>query len=152
MSALMVEEQPAEKSVAPHPAFKALLICDHTIREFGTGKVSLIGIFHRIRAQSFPAQHPRLAVYVMVTDAQGEYAVSLQLVRLRDLMTIGRGDARLRVSDRLEPAQWVFELAGLTFEEPGSYEFRVVANGQYLGSQPFRVELEKAPGPEGGAH
>jgi len=50
-----------------------MLICDNAIREEGTGKVSLIGIFEQVRSDTFPFGLFSLAVYVKVTDAQGDY-------------------------------------------------------------------------------
>jgi hypothetical protein len=36
--------------VRPHPHLNAMLLCNHTIREHGTGKISLIGGFENISA------------------------------------------------------------------------------------------------------
>ena len=70
-----------EDALLPHPAYSAMLICDMAIREEGTGKVSLIGIFENVSATVFPARHPLLCVYCKLTDAQGDYAFRLELVR-----------------------------------------------------------------------
>jgi hypothetical protein len=132
---------------APHPAFNAMLICDNAIREEGTGKVSLIGIFEKIRAGAFPVGHPSLSVYVKVTDAQGNYQLVLELVRVQDLTVIGRGEAAVSVETRLEAAEWIFNLSWLVFEKPGPYEFRLRANGRHVGSKTFEV-LDLGPGPK----
>ena len=63
----------------PHPSLNAMLLCDHTIREHGTGKVSLIGIFENISAARFPVVHRALSVYAKLVDAEGEYAIRLEL-------------------------------------------------------------------------
>jgi hypothetical protein len=44
-----------------------MLLCDLSIREEGSGKMSLIGIFESIRARSFPCKHGALSVYVKIT-------------------------------------------------------------------------------------
>jgi hypothetical protein len=122
-----------------------MLICDHAIREEGSGKISLIGIFEQINAASVPVPHPALSVYAKVTDAQGEYDLSLDLVRLEDLMVIGHGEAHATVADRLVPTELLFNLAWLLFERAGEYEFRLSANGRYVASKSFRVILWDQP-------
>ncbi len=70
----------------PHPTLNAMLLCDHTIREHGTGKVSLIGIFENISAARFPVVHRSLSVYAKLVDAEGEYTIRLELLRLDDIL------------------------------------------------------------------
>ena len=122
-----------------------MLICDQAIREEGTGKVSLIGIFEHINVPALPAAHAGFSVYVKVIDAQGEYDLSLDLVRLEDLMVIGHGEVRAVVADRLVPTEFLFNLGGLLFERAGDYEFRLSANGRHLAGKNFRVILLNQP-------
>jgi hypothetical protein len=88
---------------------QAMLIADHAIREAETNKVTLVGIFDRIFGQTFPLQwsHP-VAVYVRVTDAEGDYPIRLELVRLEDEQTIGRLEGRAVVGSRLQPHELIF--------------------------------------------
>jgi hypothetical protein len=127
------------EGVAPHPEFKAMLICDQALREEGSGKVSLIGIFENINASAIPFLHPSLAVYVQVTDAYGEYDLVLDLVRLDDMLVVGSGQGRALISDRLQPAEIVFHLQLLQFEKAGAYEFRLSSNKRFLARKSFRV-------------
>jgi hypothetical protein len=123
----------------PHPDLAAMLVCDQVIRDQLTGKASVIGIFDRIFAAAFPATHARLTVYVSVRDAEGDYRLRLDMVRIRDGMTVGRADAPITVGDRFSPAELVFELMGLRFDESGPYEFRLWANDRYVGLKSFSV-------------
>lgn len=128
----------------PHPTFNAMLICDNAIREEGTGKISLIGIFANIWSLEFPTAHPSLCVYLNVGDAQGSYRLRLELVRADDLRIIGRGEAEASAADRMRPAEMVLEMQGLVFERPGMYEFVIHANDRLLGRKSFQVlKLEK---------
>ncbi len=56
----------------PTPDLNAMLICDTVITDRDTGKNSVIGIFDRIVAGSFPVRHPSLTVYARIIDAQGQ--------------------------------------------------------------------------------
>jgi len=130
----------------PHPDLAAMLVCDQVIKDQATRKASLIGIFDKILAFKFPADHARLTVFVSVRDAEGDYRLRLEMVRIRDGMTIGRGEGQVSVADRFSPAEWVFELMGLRFDEPGPYEFRLWANDRHVGSKSFSVlKLEGGP-------
>jgi hypothetical protein len=132
---------------APPPTFNAMLICDNSIREDGTGKVSLIGIFAGVVAPKFPLVHPSLCVYVNLGDAEGKYPLRLELIRAHDMRTIGRGTGELEVRDRMKPAEIVFELKGLVFESPGRYEFVLYANDRLVGKKSFEVlRLDERPG------
>lgn len=123
----------------PRPQLHAMLVCDQVLKDEATKNSSLIGVFNRIAAIRFPATHARLTVYVSVIDAQGAYHLRLELVRLDDEMAIGRGDADVTVQDRFLPAEWMFELHGLVFEQPGEYEFRLWVNERFLGSKSLSV-------------
>ena len=116
-----------------------MLICDLAIKEEGTGKHSLIGIFENISARQFPARHGRLCVYAKITDAQGDYSIRLELIRLEDFAVVGEGQVSVTVEDRMAATELVFNLGGLVFERAGRYEFRLRANGLSVGAKSFNV-------------
>ena len=131
----------------PTPALNAMLICDSVITDRNTGKNSLIGIFDIIHANSFPARHPSLSVYARVTDAQGHYTFKLELIDLNANQTIGEGATPVvEIPDRLLPHDLVFNLQGLVFQTEGRYEFRLYADGQFVGHHSFQVRSLQAGG------
>lgn len=68
----------------------AMLVCDQAIREMGTNKITLVGIFDRISSSVFPFEWVRGAsVYARLTDAQGIYNMRIELVRLEDDQAFG---------------------------------------------------------------
>src|SRR5262245_55599957 len=129
-----------------HPVINAVLICDFAIREEGSGKISLIGIFEELRSRSFPFRHPQLCLYAKLTDAEGTYKIRLELVRLGDLNIVGLGELEVTLMDRNKVGEIVFQLVGLVFERPGRYDFRLYANGRHFGNKTFNV-VEFAPLP-----
>lgn len=133
----MSEPQPSPSSLVPKLA--AMLVCDQVIKDEATKKSSIIGVFDKIFAGEFPAAHAALTVYVSVIDAEGVYRLRLEMVRVHDAMTIGRGEAEVAVGDRFSPAEWMFDLRGLVFHGPGAYEFRLWANDRFIGSKSFSV-------------
>ncbi len=137
------ESQSEQEAIsAPHPVLNAMLICDLAIREEGTRKVSLIGIFENISAPQFPI-HQVLCVYAKLVDAEGEYQFRLELVRIDDLQILGQGEFRVTFRDRMVPSEIVFNFdAG--FDHPGRYEFRLHANNKWVASKSFNV-LQMVP-------
>ena len=123
----------------PHPSLNAMLLCDHTIREHGTGKISLIGIFENISAARFPVVHRALSVYAKLGDAEGEYAIRLDLVRLEDSHVVAQCTLRATFEDRMTPGELIFALENLGLERPGRYEFRLYANDRFVAGKSFTV-------------
>ena len=122
------------------PALQAMLLCDQAVIEEGSYKVTLVGIFDRIGGESFPLHWTRPAlIYVRITDAEGDYLMQLELVRLDDEQTIGRQEARVAIEDRLVSSSLVFNLETLVYERPGRYEFRLFANGRHVGGMTLSV-------------
>ena len=44
------------------------------------GKQSIIGMFSKIHARRFPAAHPQLCVYVVLTEGHGETEFTIRIV------------------------------------------------------------------------
>jgi len=128
----------------PHPSLNAMLLCDHTIREQGTGKVSLIGIFESIASGRFPVVHRALSVYAKLTDAEGEYAIRLELVRLDDTHVVAQGTLRASFADRMTPGELIFALENLGLERAGRYEFRLFADDRFVAAKSFTVQSAPA--------
>ena len=133
-------------SARPHPSLNAMLLCDQTIREHGTGKMSLIGIFENISAARFPVVHRALTVYAKLADAEGEYGIRLELVRLDDHHTVAQAALRATFADRMTPGELTLSLENLGFERPGRYEFRLYADDRFVASKSFTV-IQSAPAP-----
>ncbi len=130
---------PSETATPPHPAINAMLICDQALIEESTAKSTLVGVFETISAFQFPARHGPLCVYAKLTDAEGQYRIRLDLVRLEDLSSIGQGQFTATFGSRMGSAEMVFQIYGLVFAAPGRYEFRLYANDRWMGSKALNV-------------
>jgi hypothetical protein len=132
---------------APVPSVVAMLICDQIIIEQGTNKKNLIGVFDNFYSLVFPALLQRIAIYVKLADAQGDYLFKLRFVNLRDESLVAEIGIQTKIVDSTEHS----ELA-LNFSVPvpaeGKYEFQLYAADEYL----HRVTLnaKMSPLPQGG--
>ena len=128
------------ETVPPKPSVKAILICDQVIHEYGTNKKSLIGIFEEIHLPKFPARYPRIAAYVNLTDAHGEYEMELRLLTEKG-EEIGRGKTpKVKIDNPLATCEFALQIQNIQFPAAGQFEFQILANGEYLGSKTFRVK------------
>ena len=130
----------------PHPSLNAMLLCDLTIREHGSGKISLIGVFENISAARFPVVHRALSVYAKLTDAEGDYTIRLELVRLEDSHVVAQGTLKATFADRMTPGELIFNLENLGLEKPGRYEFRLYADERFVAGKTFTV-IQSGPAP-----
>jgi hypothetical protein len=121
-----------------------MLLCDLTIREHGSGKISLIGVFENISAARFPVVHRALSVYAKLTDAEGDYTIRLELVRLEDNHVVAQGTLRATFADRMSPGELIFNLENLGLERPGRYEFRLYAEDRFVAGKTFTV-IQSSP-------
>ena len=129
----------------PHPALKAILACDQIIEEAGTGRLTLVRLLDRVTASEFPFDYVRgVTVYVRITDAAGEYAMRMEVVRLHDEETIGEGDAMITAPDRMTPHEFTFDVPAIPCERAGACEFRLFANGRFVGAAVLLVDEEAA--------
>lgn len=131
----MAEEQPASK--VP-PFLLAALVCDVAVTEPSTRKKSLIGIFDKITAATFPAGRP-MSLYIRLTDAEGHYPMRIDFVHADKDALIARVEGAIDSVDRTITLDAHYEFPPLPLPEPGRYEFRIYASDMYLGSAAIAV-------------
>lgn len=124
----------------PVPEVLSLLVCDQIITDRMTGKQSLIGMFSKIHTRGFPASHPQLCIFVMMTEGYGEIDVLLRVVDSNDSRApIVEGKGKVRFKDPRAIANLSLQFHGLTFPEPGEYRIQLFAEGELL--REARLEL-----------
>ncbi|MCC7138940.1 MAG: hypothetical protein IT460_11005 [Planctomycetes bacterium] len=122
-------------AVPEDPKVCAMLLCDHAHRDPSTGKFSLLGIFDRIHAKTFPATHGPFAIYLNLTNMHGAYNLAVQVLRADDESKVGetRAAQALTVRDPLSRVEMALHLpGGLPLAKAGGYVFRLTANDRPL--------------------
>jgi len=130
----------------PIPSVVAMLVCDQVLTEAGTNKKSLIGIFEQFNSLSFPARLPRLAIYVKMADADGDYEFKLRIVKLKDEALV----TEIKMQTKIPNSDLYTELGlnlvnAVEFPEPGKYELQLYANDIYLHRVTMRAERPPIP-------
>ncbi len=122
----------------PTPVVLSINVCDSIIRDEITKKVSLIGIFNTIHANSFPAIHPLLHVYMALTNGHGKYKGELRLLDDAGKVLVS-AQGPLEFSNPLQVVEINFQWQQLKFAKQGQYIIEVQCDGGQVGSRKFRV-------------
>ena len=124
----------------PFPVVKAFLVCDQIIHDAQTGKKSLIGVFHELRADRFPAVHPSLWIYANLTDARGKYKFEIRLVDVARNNMLGKGTPpEIDIPGPLQTTELSAQLRNVRLDGPGTYEFQLLTNNELLATKAIRV-------------
>jgi hypothetical protein len=129
----------------PIPTAVAMLICDQVITEQVTNKKSLIGVFNNFYSLSFPALVQRLAVYVKLADAVGDYMFKLRIVKLKDESLIAEIGIKAHIVDAGNYSELALNMGNIAVPEPGKYEFQLYEGENFLHRVTMQVELAQLP-------
>jgi hypothetical protein len=120
-----------------------------------SGKLSVLGVFDRIRAREFPARHGRIVLVMRLAagpEDVGEHEVAIRL-RSPERQEVLRVDGQVRVGvpppsdDRIRISQ-VLNLDGIVFPRPGRFHFEIRLDGDEVARLPLVLEGAGGP-PEG---
>ena len=121
------------------PEVLAMILCDQVIRDVGTGKVTVVGSFSSVTADAFPTYHPHMAVYVALTDGEGDYAGRLRFVHAETEEELMHTDGAFALSDPLQVAELQFNIPALPLPHAGKYRMDFFCDGQLLKSRWFQA-------------
>ncbi len=122
------------------PVVKAFLICDQVIHDAQTGKKTLVGVFHELRADRFPAVHPVLWIYANLTDARGSYAFEIRFLDVERNKVLGNGTPPpINIPGPLQTTELSAQLRNVQLPGPGTYEFQLLTNDQLIATKAIRV-------------
>ncbi len=100
------------------------------------GKLSVLGVFDRIRGQEFPTRHGRIALVLRLEATPGDEGSHQVDIRLRgpDGADLLRLDGEVRVgpgpaSGESTRIAQVLNLDGVVFSRPGRYRFEIRLDG-----------------------
>jgi len=122
------------------PILLALVLCDTIIREAVTNKLSLIGTFNGVYANTFPCNHPTLSVYIAITEGRGTVPCKLRMTCLTTDAVIFELPGQIEFGGPTSVGELVFQLQQIRFEQPGVYAIEFWAGGDLLGSRKLSAQ------------
>ena len=128
------------------PFLVAFLLCDMVIREEGTGKDTLVGIFDRVVSKQFPIDQ-NMTVYFRLANVIGHYEFRIDYVQVRTDKILFQARFERDFPEIFSEYSFRLRPPMVPIPEPGQYEFRLWANGHYVGRRTFIAE--KIPKEEG---
>jgi len=114
------------------PVVHILTLCDQTILEQGTGKMSIIGIFKNFNAFSFPAVM-RKNVFISFSGGGGDCKTSLRIVKVSTGEILANLELTLHIKDRTALAT-ITAGVEVKFDGPDTYEVQLWGGGEVLKS------------------
>ena len=117
------------------------------------GKLNIFGIFNRLWAVNFPAQHPQMQL-VMVFEADSGEAEQKKIVNVQLMDADGKKILAIEGEFTLPKAQaghpirinHILPLPGIPLPGSGDYEFTVLVNGETKAHVPFSVAQARPEG------
>lgn len=134
------------------PKVEVLLLCDQVIQDARSGKNTLVGVFDRIFARQFPATHPQMNIYAVVSGAPNQKVLTtLRIVGPGGhLADVPGGETQLSGYGR---ANIVGNLIGIQLPDLGQYRFQVLVNDEIGGESILFVEqIDTATGSDPTVH
>jgi hypothetical protein len=123
------------------PSVQAMLLCEKTIREETTTKISLINLFTTILTDVLPVINS-MGLYARLIDGEGIYRFRFDLVHLpSDDKIASATTPEFPVTDRLLPMELVVQIPGIKFDRAGKYEIQMYADDVFLGHTSVDVVL-----------
>lgn len=129
------------QSGVAHPTCKAILLCDQTILEAGTNKVSLIGIFQNFGLETIPGETKKIEAFCQLTNAEGEYQLRAEIHDLQkdEVLARSEGLPPLTIPNRLLTANIIVPIPPLPIQHEGKFDFVLFANDAEVDRQTFSV-------------
>ena len=131
------------------PMGLALVVCDTIIEDKQTGKKTLIGLFDRLYARSFPCVHPSMAVFVCLTSGRGKYPCEVVCRHDDGQRTAFSARGTIVMREPSQVVDLVFRLNGVRFPEAGKYSLQFLADEIPIMMRPLVIQPrpQKGSGP-----
>jgi hypothetical protein len=131
--------------MTPLPTVVGLFMCEKTIVEEGTRNITLVSAFTKLVVDRFPSPPQQFALVVALTDGLGDARIRLIGTRLETGEDTYGVEQRIHFPDRLHEMRVIFKVAGCSFPAPGSYQFTLYLDNEWLAQRRFLVVQREAP-------
>jgi len=125
----------------PNPILLALVLCDMTIRDIVTHKISLIGCFSNYcTTDNPPIRCKSFTIFVCLVEGIGKVKIKTIIRNLEnDEIILQNEIAEIEFNDPLIPFEFTIDVGNPIFPQFGVYAIEIYANCSILGSRLLNV-------------
>ena len=134
------------KRMEMEPALlQSIILSDYAVREQGTGKMTLVGVFHQYNLPQTPAAVPPFFVTVAITNLRGKIESLPVTVRIEEMASsavVGSATGKIASKAELTVDNIVeipFPFPHVVFQSVGLYKIVVLVNNEPVGNRTFMV-------------
>jgi hypothetical protein len=131
----------------PKPTVQAFHLADYVLRDESTKKVSLIGLFDALWADTFPANHTGAHLFLRLGELKGRQLLKFAF---RDLGTqdtlLESPEVGLPPADPLGYADLIMALPPIPMPREGEFAFEAYVNDEWLSDLKIKVTQRSRPG------
>ena len=132
-----------------NPKCLAIIVCESVVEDIQTHNKCIWSTFNQIAAPAFPAQHPKLVVFVTLTNGHGTVPFVLRFAQDTASKVLLELKGSIPFRNPLDIADMVFNLLLLPLPAPGPYSVQILTNGAVIGERRIQVVQASVPGPGG---
>lgn len=113
-----------------------MILCDAVHQDPATGKSFILGTFSTIFATSFPALHPRLWIFIQLTNGHGEAPLEFKISRVSpddlDPPPVFRGPVPCAFTSRQDVVDLYIKIDHLVLPTDGEYRLILEMQGTLI--------------------
>jgi hypothetical protein len=136
---------------APALTCVSILLCESAYWIARTeGNLVIANAFNVMRVSAFPAFVPKITMIFSLTDARGQYELTMSVIDAESGEPVTQFTRPFRVDNPLVVTDLVAEVNGIRIPKPGRFWLELKSDGNLMAQRPFHV-LPNKPPPAGGA-
>jgi hypothetical protein len=117
----------------------SIIICDDIFRDEKSHKIALWGTFNSIFTPSVPFTHPRMSLFLTITNGRGAKDVAVCIENARTGESVFEVRGPMRFTSPLDIVDLNLELHSITFPRFGKYWVAVKEEERVVAQRPFNV-------------
>jgi len=128
------------------PIGVALMLCDRVITDAVTQEKTLVATFSQLHSVSFPCMHPRLTVFVAITNGRGTIDTEVRCINETEQNSVVFAmKGAIQFNNPNDVVEMGFQFNNLVFQKPGLHSIQFLCEGELILQRRFQLSIFKPP-------
>jgi hypothetical protein len=128
------------------PMGVALMLCDRVITDAVTQEKTLVATFSQLHSMAFPCMHPRLTVFVAVTNGKGAIDTEVRCINETEQNSVVFAmKGMIQFNHPNDVVEMGFQFNNLVFNKPGLHSIQFLCEGELVLQRRFQLSIFKSP-------